>query len=103
MGFTPISNNILVKLPEPETEKKTDKGLYLPDSLKDSFPMKGKVVAVGAGKLNLKGRVVPVAFQPGDTVLFEQYTGTELLLDNKRHLIIPESKLLGMFAPDPSN
>ncbi len=98
MGFTPISNNLLVKLPEKPKEQITAGGIHLPDSTTQTFPMKGEVVAVGAGKLTPKGKVVPVAFKPGDIVVFEQYTGVELLIDTKRHLIIAENKLLGKLA-----
>jgi chaperonin GroES len=101
MGFRPIHNNVLVKLPAKPTEnRQTAGGIYLPDSSKQERPMSGKVMAVGAGKLTPKGQVVPAAFKPGDIVVFEQYSGTELLLDDERHLLIPENKLVGLLSDD---
>jgi chaperonin GroES len=100
MGFTPISNNVLIKLePEPK-DKMTAGGIYLPDQSANPFPMKGEVVSVGAGKLTEKGKLMPMSFKSGDTVVFGQYAGVELIIDDDKHIIIAENQLLGVLIDE---
>tara|TARA_Y100000310_G_C20091307_1_gene538399 strand:- start:11 stop:307 length:297 start_codon:yes stop_codon:yes gene_type:complete len=95
MTFKPILNNILIKLEPRPKEFITDGGIILPDRSRAGAPMKGVVVAVGNGKITSKGKLIPPTFTPGDTVVFSEYTGTELTLDNTPHIIIPENQLVG--------
>ena len=70
-------------------------GIIIPDSAKEK-PQQGKVVAVGRGRVNDKGDVLPLDVKAGDTVLFGKYTGTEIKIENVEYLILREEEVLGV-------
>ncbi len=89
----PLSDRILVEPAEAET--KTQSGLFIPDNAKEK-PMQGKVVAVGKGKKNDQGTVIPLEVNVGDMVLYGKYSGTEVSVDGKNYLIIKESDIFAI-------
>ena len=58
--------------------------------------MEGRVIAVGAGKMNEEGVVTPLDVQKGDRILFSQYSGSEIKLDGDEHIIIREEDVLAV-------
>ena len=83
----PLHDRIIVeRLPEDE---KTAGGIYIPESAKEK-PQRGKVVAVGNGKVLEDGKIRPVDLKEGDVVLFGKYAGTEVKIDNADRLIMRE-------------
>tara|TARA_Y100000034_G_C6681863_1_gene299794 strand:+ start:56 stop:373 length:318 start_codon:yes stop_codon:yes gene_type:complete len=95
MGLQPIHNNLLIKLPDKPEEQVTAGGIYLPDTSSQGLPMKGKVVSAGKGKITNTGKLMPMRFKEGDIVVFKQFSGIEITLDNKQHVIMPEDNILG--------
>ena len=93
MAVKPLEDRILIK--PLEAEKKTESGIFLPESAKEK-PMQGKVVAVGPGKLLDNGERVKPAVKKGDTVVYGKYAGTELEIKSVAHIIVRESELLGV-------
>jgi len=93
MAVKPLEDRILIK--PLEAEKKTDSGIFLPESAKEK-PMQGKVVAVGPGKLLDNGERVKPSVRKGDTVVFGRYAGTEIEIKKQQHMIMRESELLGV-------
>jgi len=93
MGYKPLGDRLLVK-PKP-SEEKTKSGIVLPDSAKEK-PQEGKVIAVGEGTIDDKGKKIPMEVKAGDTVLYSKYSGTEVKIDGKEHLIIKESDVLAI-------
>jgi chaperonin GroES len=93
MKFRPLEDRILVKRIE-EGEKKHGK-IIVPDTAKEK-PTEGKVIAVGAGKLNKEGKRVPLDVKVGERVLFGKYAGTEIKLDNDERVILKEDEILGI-------
>ena len=69
MKIRPLGDRVLVL--GVEEEKKTKGGILIPDTAKEK-PQEGKVIAVGAGKMNEKGKRVPLDVKKGDRVLFRQ-------------------------------
>jgi chaperonin GroES len=93
MNFRPLHDRILIKRIE---EKETVKGgIIIPDSAKEK-PQEGEVVAVGGGKKEKDGRVVPLDVKAGDRILFGKYSGTEIKIDNEEYLILKEEEVLGI-------
>ena len=75
--------------------EKTKGGIIIPDTAKQK-PEQGKIVAVGKGKVNDDGKLMPVGVKVGDTVLFGKYSGSEVELDGEEHLIMRAEDILGV-------
>jgi chaperonin GroES len=93
MKVKPLNDRVLVV--RVEEEQKTAGGIIIPDTAKEK-PMEGKVVAAGPGKLDEKGRRVPMALKTGDRVLFSKYAGTEIKIGDVEHLFMREDDILGV-------
>jgi chaperonin GroES len=74
---------------------KTKGGIIIPDTAKEK-PEQGKIVAIGKGKVNDDGKLMPVGVKVGDTILFGKYSGSEIKLDGEEHLIMREEDILGV-------
>ena len=90
----PLADRLLVKRLE-ESEQKSAGGITIPDTAKEK-PQEGKVVAVGRGKLNDDGKVIPLDVKAGDRILFGKYSGSEIKIDGEEHLILREEDVLGI-------
>ena len=75
--------------------EKTKGGIIIPDTAKVK-PEQGKIIAVGKGKVNDDGKLMPVGVTVGDTILFGKYSGSEVELDGEEHLIMREEDILGV-------
>ena len=94
MQIKPISDHILI---EPiKEEEKTKTGILLPDTAEKEKPEQGKVIAVGPGKKDENGKVVPLEVKPGDRVLFTKYVPTEIKVEDKDYLIAKEEDILAI-------
>jgi chaperonin GroES len=94
MKIRPLDDRVVVK--PLEAEEKTQGGIVLPDSAKEK-PQKGKITAVGAGKLMENGERVPLVVKKGDLVLFGKYAGTDIKIDGDEYKIMKESDILAKF------
>ncbi len=95
MKFKPLNDRILVKRTEEKEQVKG--GIIIPDSAKEK-PMEGKVIAVGAGKVEKEGGRTPMEVKVGDKVLFGKYSGTEIKLNDVEHVILREDEVLGILG-----
>jgi len=93
MNVRPLRDRILVKRIE-ETEQRIG-GIIIPDSAKEK-PQVAKVVAVGNGRINDKGTVIPLDVKAGEFVLTGKYAGTDIKLDGEEYLILREDEVLGV-------
>src|SRR5665213_1913348 len=94
MKIRPLYDRIVVKRIEDSTEK-TASGLFIPDSAKEK-PQEGEVIAVGAGKRNDDGKLIPLDVKAGDRILFGKYSGSDIKLDGDEFLIMREDEVLGV-------
>jgi chaperonin GroES len=94
MKIRPLQDRVMVKRLENGVEK-TKGGIIIPDTAKEK-PEQGKIVAVGKGKVNDDGKLMPVGVKVGDTILFGKYSGSEVELDGEEHLIMREEDILGV-------
>ena len=93
MKIRPLNDRVLVlRMSE---EQKTSGGIIIPDTAKEK-PQEGKVIAIGAGRLNEKGERVPLEVKKNDRVLFGKYSGNEIKLDGVEHLIMREDDILAI-------
>lgn len=94
MNLQPLNSHIFI---EPvEEEKATKSGIILPDTAEKEKPIKGRVTAVGPGKLNEKGERTPMSVKVGDLVLFKKYGPDELEVDGKKYLVGEEADILAI-------
>jgi|SRR5579875_856721 chaperonin GroES len=93
MHIRPLYDRIVVKRIE-EKETKVG-GLFIPDSAKEK-PQEGEVIAVGQGKRNEDGKLIPLDVKAGDRILFGKYSGSDIKLDGEEYLIMREDEVLGI-------
>ena len=93
MKLKPLQDRVIVK--QSEAEEKTKSGILLPDTAKEK-PTKGKVIAVGPGKLDDNGKPMEIGLRVGDTVYYGKYSGTEVEVEGTKYVILRETDLLGV-------
>jgi chaperonin GroES len=96
MDIRPLHDRLLVKRIE-ETEEKSGGGIIIPDTAKEK-PQRGKVTAVGNGKVLEDGTRVQLEVKKGDQVLFGKYAGTEVKIDGNEYLILREDDVLAILT-----
>ena len=91
MHLKPLDDRVVVR--PLEAEEKTAGGIVLPDTAKEK-PQRGKVVAVGPGRLLDSGERSTISLSVGDEVLFGKYGGTEIEVEGEDVKILRESDIL---------
>jgi len=91
MKLKPLGDRLIVQAVE--EEEKTASGIVLPDTAKEK-PQKGKVLAVGDGKVGDDGKRIPLDIKEGEEVIFSKYGGTEIKVDGEELLVLRESDVL---------
>jgi chaperonin GroES len=94
MKIKPLADYVLIE--SIKEEEKTKSGIILPDTVEKEKPEQGKIVAVGPGKKNKKGELIPMSVEPGQKVLFSKYGPNEIKVDGKEYLIAKEEDLLAI-------
>ena len=94
MKIRPLHDRVVVK--RLEDERKSPGGIVIPDTAAEK-PIRGKVIAVGKGKVLDNGEVRPVDLKVGDQVLFAKYGGTEIKVDGEDLLVMREDDIMGGF------
>ncbi len=93
MKIKPLADRVVVQRIEEEEEKKG--GIIIPETAKER-PQKGKVIAVGPGRLSDKGERMPMEVKEGDIVLFSKYAGTEVKVGDEEYLVMREDEILAI-------
>ncbi len=93
MKFRPLHDRVLIE--RVEEEEKTKTGIIIPDAAREK-QQKGKIIAVGKGRVNEKGEVLKLDVKEGDVVLFEKYGGEDIKMDGKEYVILKEEGIIGV-------
>lgn len=93
-NIKPISDRVFLEAME--EDRITKSGIVLPDSAEKERPVKGRILAVGAGKRNDRGELNPMSVKVGDVVLFKKYGPDEIELEGKKYLVAEESDILAI-------
>ena len=93
MKLQPIRDRIVIKMVEAET--KTASGIVIPDAAAEK-PSQGDVLAVGTGKITADGTVVPMVIKEGDRVLFGQFAGQVVKVENEEFRILKEEDVMAV-------
>ena len=91
LTLKPLDDRVVVE--PPEAEEKTAGGILLPDTAKQK-PQRGKVIAVGPGKLRDNGNRIALAVESGDEVIYGKYAGNDIEVNGKELKILRESDIL---------
>lgn len=93
MNIRPLHDRVVIE--RLEEERTSAGGIVIPDSATEK-PMRGKVVAVGAGKMLDNGNVAPLGVKEGDEVLFGKYSGTEVKVSGTEFVVMREDDIMGV-------
>ena len=93
MKFRPLHDRVVVR--RVDAEENTAGGIIIPDTAKEK-PQQGEVLAVGPGKRDETGKLVPLDVQAGDQILFGKWSGTEVKVDGEDLLIMKEDDIMGV-------
>jgi chaperonin GroES len=91
MKITPLYDRVLLKRIEEQEVRRS--GIIIPDTAKEK-PQEAEVIAVGKGKLDDDGKLIPLEVKKGDRVLIGKYSGTEVTIDGEEHIILREEEIL---------
>jgi chaperonin GroES len=95
MKLKPLGDRLIVKAVE--EEETTASGIVLPDTAKEK-PQRGKVLAVGDGKIADDGKRIPIDVEEGEEVLYSKYGGTDIVIDGEDLLVLRETDVLAKVA-----
>jgi chaperonin GroES len=94
MKVRPLGDRLLVQRLEEEGEVKKG-GIIIPDTAKEK-PQRGKVIAVGNGRVTDEGKRIAMDVKAGDQILFGKYSGSEIKMEGEEYLILREEDVLGI-------
>jgi len=93
MKLRPLQDRVAVR--RVKEEEKTKGGLFIPDTAKEK-PIEAIVLSVGNGKVLENGQTQPLSVKAGDRVLIGKYSGSEVKLEGKDHIILREDDILAI-------
>jgi chaperonin GroES len=93
MKLAPLDDRVVIK--QSEAEEKSAGGIILPDAAKEK-PQRGKIIAVGPGKMLDNGKRGEMNVKKGEEVLYAKYSGNEIEIDGDKYVILHEGDILGV-------
>ena len=93
MKIRPLHDRVMVK--REDEERKSPGGIVIPDTAAEK-PIRGKIIAVGKGKILENGNVRPLDLKVGDKILFGKYSGTEVKVDGDELLVMREEDVMAV-------
>jgi len=95
MKIRPLHDRVIVK--RIEEERKSAGGIVIPDTAAEK-PDQGEIVAVGKGKKDDNGKLIPIDVKVGDRVLFGKYSGSTVKIEGTEYLVMREEDIMGVVA-----
>jgi chaperonin GroES len=95
MIISPTSDNVVVRIKKNEPNQVTAGGIIIPKASTEKQGQ-GEVVAAGPGRILNNGEHIPMSVLPGDTVLFNKFTGTEIESGDELYILIKENDILAI-------
>jgi chaperonin GroES len=97
INIKPLGDRVLVEPISAENKgAKTKSGIIIPETIEKEKPEQGKIVAVGAGRTNDKGEIIPMSVKAGQKIIFSKYGPDEIKVDGKEYYILSESNILAV-------
>lgn len=91
MNLKPLGDRVIIK--KIEAEEKTKSGIVLPSSAKEE-PQMAEVLAIGADIINDEKKKDQI--KVNDTVIFSEYAGTEVKVEDEKYTILKLSDILAV-------
>ena len=95
MNLKPLGDRVILK--QDEAEETTASGLYIASSNKEK-PSAGTIVAVGEGKRDNNGNLIPIPVKEGDRVIYSKYGGNEVEVDGEEYILVKADDIYGVYA-----
>jgi chaperonin GroES len=95
MKIKPLGERVLLK--RIEEDEQVRGGIIIPESAKEKS-QEAEVVALGTGKKDDDGKVIPFNVKKGDRVLLPPYGGNPVKVDGVEYILIDEESILGVIA-----
>ena len=95
MEIRPLHDRVIVK--RLAAERTTSSGIVIPESAGDK-PDQGEVIAVGPGRRDDQGKLIPMVVKVGDKVLFGKYSGQAVKIEGDEFLVMREDDIMGVLA-----
>jgi chaperonin GroES len=93
MKVRPLQDRVIVR--RMEEERKTASGIVIPDAATEK-PDQGEIIAVGNGKTDDNGKLIPMSVKKGDKVLFGKYAGQTFKMDGQEYMTMREDDIIGV-------
>jgi len=93
MKLRPLRDRVIIR--RIEEEEVVEGGIVIPDTAREK-PIKGEVIAVGPGRRDENGKIIPMNVKEGDVVVFRKYAGNEIVIDDEELLIVDEDDILAI-------
>lgn len=97
IGILPLGDRVLIKRADQNSSEQSGKfGIIIPDTVSKEKPEQGKVVAVGEGRRDEAGKIVPLSVKIGDTVIFSKYAYDEVKSGSDEYVMVKEENILAI-------
>lgn len=93
MELKPLHDRVVVRSIDAET--RSPGGIVIPDNAREK-PTQGQVLAVGPGRITDDGTNIPMSLTVGDRVLFGQFAGQKIKINNEEVTILREEDVLAI-------
>jgi chaperonin GroES len=93
MKLKPLRDRVIIR--RMEEEEVVEGGIVIPDTAREK-PIKGEIVAVGPGRKDDDGKIIPMNVKEGNMVVFRKYAGNEIVIDDEELLIVEEDDILAI-------
>lgn len=91
--FIPLGNRVLVR--RLEQEENLRGGIILPDTAKKKQET-AEVIAIGTGKKDKNGNLIPIPVKIGQIILMEKYSGQDVTLDDEEYVILKADDIIAI-------
>lgn len=95
MNLKPVGDRVIIK--QDEAGETTSSGLYIASEAKEK-PQSGIVLAVGEGKTDKDGKLLPMPVKEGDHIIYGKFSGTEVEIDGEAVVILRADDIYAVYA-----
>jgi chaperonin GroES len=95
MKLVPLQDRVVIS-PQKQQEVTTG-GIIIPDTANEGGTVRGEVIAIGIGKRDDKGNIIPMELKVGDKVLYgTSLYGTTVSIDGEEFVVMREENILAI-------